>query len=170
MSQEVHRNHARSQKKWYFINDTFNLIGIGILSYSLVLDLFSLRVLLITRVGTSEALLLWYYTYFGKFKVWQKKTFFKLCSTCTEQLWPGPTLDLVKSMELNHRVPTWPWLSVTCGVYKIHLNTAQKGTTPLKVDRVTLKLYVMWYIALHILLYNLFLHILTPHLPWQTQY
>ncbi len=45
------------------------------------------------------------------------------------------------------------------------LNTAQKQTTTLKVDRVALKRYVMWYIALHILLDNLFLHILTPHLP-----
>ncbi len=45
------------------------------------------------------------------------------------------------------------------------LNTAQKETTPLKVDRLSLKRYVMWYIALHILLDNLFLHILTPHLP-----
>ncbi len=47
------------------------------------------------------------------------------------------------------------------------INTAQKETTPLKVDRVTLKRHVMWYIALHILLDNLFLHffILTPHLP-----
>ncbi len=40
-----------------------------------------------------------------------------------------------------------------------------KRNYPLKVDRVTLKWYVMWYIALHILLDNFFLHILTPHLP-----
>ncbi len=50
-------------------------------------------------------------------------------------------------------------------VHNKKLNTAQKETTPLKVDRVTLKRYVMWYIALHIVLDNLFLHILTPHLP-----
>ncbi len=47
--------------------------------------------------------------------------------------------------------------------YRCIINTAQEETTPLKVDRVTLKRYVMWYIALHILLDNLFLHILTPH-------
>ncbi len=40
-----------------------------------------------------------------------------------------------------------------------------KRNYPPKVDRVTLKRYVMWYIALHILLDNLFLHILTPNLP-----
>ncbi len=53
----------------------------------------------------------------------------------------------------------------------IYINTAQKESTPLKVDRLTLKRYVMWYIALHILLDNLFLHILTltmtdPILTW----
>ncbi len=38
---------------------------------------------------------------------------------------------------------------------RLFLNTAQKETNPLKVDRVTLKWYIMWYIALHILVDNL---------------
>ncbi len=49
--------------------------------------------------------------------------------------------------------------------YQYKQCTKRNYPPPPKVDRVTLKRYVMWYIALHILLDNLFLHIwhLTYH-------
>ncbi len=62
----------------------------------------------------------------------------------------------------------WANVSDSFGVYLLKdadTKHCTKRNYPLKVDRLTLKRYVMWYIALHILLDNLFLHILTPHLP-----
>ncbi len=90
--------------------------------------------------------------------IWQMLFHFMTCLPWKELCIVWFMLQLGKKM-----LSKLMWLSTI-------VNIAQKETTPLKVDRLTLKRYVMWYIALHILLDNLFLHILTPHLPWQTQY